>query len=114
MCILCICVCYRLLGNITSVTIHYNKEHQLIMCLSEGGPATAVAWSLSNNMISTESEEYETSQSIIDTTSALYENRLRIINKTSAVAGVYRCVVSNPMGSRYAELDIQGNLRPWI
>ena len=46
----------------------------------------------------------------VDLTSAVYENRLRIIDGTSAVAGVYRCRVSNPMGSLYAELDIQGNV----
>lgn len=105
-------ICY-FLGNITNVTIHYDKQHQLIVCLSKGGPATTVTWSLNNDAISTvtDGQNYETSQTIIDTTSALYENRLRIIDKTSAMAGVYRCVVSNPMGSLYTELDIQGNDR---
>ena len=81
------------------------------MCLSKGGPATTVTWSLNNDAISTDGQNYETSQTIVDTTSALYENRLRIIDKTSAMAGVYRCVISNPMGSLYTELDIQGNDR---
>ena len=99
------------LGNITNVTIHYNREHQLIMCLSKGGPATTVTWSLNNMTISTDGQEYENSQTIIDTTTALYENRLRIIDKISAMAGAYKCIVSNPMGSLSAELDIQGNVQ---
>ena len=105
----CMCVCY-FLGNITNITIHYNREHQLITCLSKGGPATTVTWSLNNVTISTDGQKYEKSQTIIDTTSALYKNGLRIIDKTSAMAGVYRCMVSNPMGSLRAELDIQGNV----
>lgn len=99
-----------LLGNITNVTIHYNKEHQLVTCLSKGGPATTITWSLNNRTISTDGQKYENSQMIIDTTNAVYESRLRIIDKTSAMAGAYRCVVSNPMGSIYAEIDIQGNV----
>lgn len=81
------------------------------MCLSKGGPATTVTWSLNNDAISTNGQNYEASQTIVDTTIALYENKLRIIDKTSAMAGVYRCVVSNPMGSLSTELDIQGNDR---
>ena len=103
-------MCVLLLGNITNVTIHYNKARQTIVCMSKGGPATSVTWSLNSETISTNGREYETSQTIIDTTSAVYENRLRIIDGTSAVAGVYRCRVSNPMGSLYAELDIQGTV----
>ena len=106
-----VCVHVIFLGNITNVTIHYNREHQLITCLSKGGPATTVTWSLNNMTISTDGQKYENSQTIIDTTSALYENRLRIINKISTMAGVYKCMVSNPMGSLSAELDIQGNVQ---
>jgi hypothetical protein len=107
----CVCVYVIFLGNVTSVTIHYNKQQQLIVCLSKGGPATAVTWSLNNDTISSDGQNYETSQSIINTTSALYENRLRIIDKTSAMAGVYRCVISNPMGSLHMELAVQGSDR---
>ena len=98
------------LGNIIDVTIHYNKEHQLITCSSKGGPVTTVTWSLNNRTISTDGQMYENSQAIINTTSSVYESRLRIIDKRSAMAGVYRCVVSNPMGSLHAELDIEGNV----
>ena len=110
---MCVCVHLAFLGNITNVVINYNKEHQLITCSSKGGPATTVSWTLNNNTISTDGQqtEFENSQIIIDSVSALYENRLKITNKTSAAAGVYRCVVSNPMGSLYAELDIQGKRR---
>ena len=99
------------LGNITNVMIHYNKEHQSVICVSQGGPVTTVTWSLNNVRISANGQtEYENSQTIINTTGAVYENSLKIINKRSAMAGVYRCTISNPLGNLYAELDIQGKV----
>ena len=109
--VLVILVCNNILtlGNITSVTLEYDKEHQSIICVSTGGPVELVIWSLNDVLISRSGQDYVSSQVIVDGTSATYENRLSVINKSSAAAGVYRCMVENSLGSLHAELDIQGS-----
>ena len=98
-------------GNITNISVKYNREDHIITCISTGGPATEVAWFKNNERISiiSDKEYYEYSQIIIDTINATYENRLRIVNKSSNVAGTYTCEVTNPRGSRNESLYIQGN-----
>jgi hypothetical protein len=101
-----------LLGNVTNVSVLYDRTNQTITCTSTGGPATDVTWSKDNINIrqSTVPNEgaYELSQIIANTTSATYENRLRIVDKSSEAAGTYTCKVTNPRGSMNGSLYIQG------
>ena len=102
---------YNDTGNVTGISVQYDRASQTITCTSTGGPATDVIWFKDNKRISIVSDEalYESSQIIIDTVNDTYENRLRIIDKSSKAAGTYTCEVSNPMGSRNECLYIQGN-----
>ena len=99
-------------GNVTGISVQYDRTSQTIICTSTGGPTTDVIWFKDNEKISIVSDEvlYESSQVIIDTINATYENRLRIIDKSSKVAGNYTCKVSNLRGSTNESLYIQGNL----
>ena len=98
-----------IIGNVTNVSIEYNRTNQTITCTSTGGPATDVTWSKDNvNIRLSMGGLYEHSQIIIDTTSATYENRLRIVNKSSEVAGTYTCSITNSMGGMNESLHIQG------
>ena len=103
-----------LIGNVTNVSIEYDRTNQIITCTSTGGPATDVTWLKDNVTIrlSMESNEdlYEHSQIIIDLTSAIYENRLRIVDKSSEAAGNYICEVTNSRGGMNGSLYIQGNV----
>ena len=69
-------------GQVTIVSVVYNRTTKMIMCTSTGGPATDVLWSKDNVNISMAANEglYEYSQIIINTTSATYENRLKIVD----------------------------------
>ena len=103
----------NLIGNVTNVSVEYDRTSQTIICTSTGGPATDVTWSKDNlnirfSMASNE-ELYEHSQIIIDLTSATYENRLRIVDKSSEAAGNYTCQVKNSRGGKNGNLYIQGN-----
>ena len=102
-----------IIGNVTNVSVQYDRTSQTITCTSTGGPATHVTWSKNDvnitlNMVSNE-DLYEHSQIIINTTSATYENRLRIVDKSSEAAGNYTCQVTNPRGSMNGGLCIKGN-----
>ena len=98
-----------IIGNVTNVSIEYNRTNQTIICTSTGGPATDVTWSKDNiNIRLTMGGLYEYSQIIIDTTSATYENRLRIVDKSSEVAGTYTCSITNSRGGMNESLHIQG------
>ena len=100
-------------GNVTGISVQYDRASQTIICTSTGGPATDVIWFKDNEKISIVSDEalHEFSQIIIDTINATYENRLRIIDKSSKLAGTYTCEVSNLRGSMNKSLYIQGNLK---
>ena len=99
-----------MIGNVTNITIEYDRTSQTITCTSTGGPATDVAWSKDSvNIRLTMGDLYEHSQIIINTTSATYENRLRIVDKSSEAAGNYTCEVINSRGSMDGSLYIQGN-----
>ena len=99
-----------LTGNVTNVSVQYDRTSQTITCTSTGGPATDVTWSKDNVNIGLSMRDlYEHSQIIINTTSATYENRLRILDKSSEAAGTYTCEVTNPRGSINESLYIQGN-----
>ena len=99
-------------GNVTNVSVQYDRTSQTITCTSTGGPATDVTWSKDNvNIRLTMGGLYEHSQIIINTTSATYENRLRIVDKSSEAAGNYTCQVINSRGSVNSSLYIQGNHR---
>ena len=98
------------IGNVTNVSVQYDRTGQTITCTSTGGPATDVIWSKDNvNIRLTMGGLYEHSQIIINTTSATYENRLRIVDKSSEAAGNYTCKVTNLRGSMNGSLYIQGN-----
>ena len=98
-----------IIGNVTTVSIQYDRTSQTITCTSTGGPATDVTWSKDNtNFRLTMGGLYEHSQIIIDTTSATYENRLRIVDKSSEVAGTYTCSITNFRGGMNESLHIQG------
>ena len=98
------------IGNVTNISIQYDKTSQTITCASTGGPATDVTWSKDNeNIRLSMGGLYEHSQIIINTTTAIYENRLRISDKSSGVAGNYTCQVKNSKGSINESLYIQGN-----
>ena len=97
-------------GNVTNVSVEYDRTSGIIICTSTGGPATDVTWSKDNITIRlTVRGLYEHAQIIINTTSATYENRLRIVDKSSEAAGTYTCGVTNPRGSMNGSLYIQGN-----
>ena len=98
------------IGNVTNVSVQYDRTSQIITCTSTGGPATDVTWSKDNvNIRLTMGGLYEHSQIIINTTSATYENRLRIIDKSSEAAGTYSCEITNLRGGVNGSLYIQGN-----
>ena len=97
-------------GNVTNVSVQYDRTSQTITCTSTGGPATGVTWSKDNvNIRLTMGDFYEHSQIIINITSATYENRLRIVDKSSEAAGNYTCSITNPRGGMNESLYIQGN-----
>ena len=99
-----------MIGNVTNVSIQYDRTSQTITCTSTGGPATDVTWSKDNvNIRLSMGGLYQHSQIIINTTSATYENRLRIVDKSSEAAGNYTCSITNPRGSMNESLYIQGN-----
>ena len=99
-----------IIGNVTYISVQYDRASQTITCTSTGGPATDVTWSKDNvNIRLTMGGLYEYSQIIINTTSATYENRLRIVNKSSEAAGNYTCEVTNTRGGINESLYIQGN-----
>ena len=99
-----------MIGNVTNVSVQYDRVCQTITCTLTGGPATDVIWSKDNvNIRLTMEGLYEHSQIIINTTSAIYENRLRIVDKSSEAAGNYTCQVTNSRGGMNGSLYIQGN-----
>ena len=99
-----------MIGNVTNVSVQYDRTSQIITCTSTGGPATDVTWSKDNvNIRLTMGGVYEHSQIIINTTSSIYENRLRIVDKSSEAAGNYTCHVTNTRGGMNGSLYIQGN-----
>ena len=99
-----------MIGNVTNVSVQYDRTSQTITCTSTGGPATDVTWSKDNSNIGlTMGDLYEHSQIIINTTSATYENRLKIVDKSSEAAGNYTCSITNSRGSMNKSLYIQGN-----
>ena len=101
-------------GNITGISVQYDRARQTIACTTSGGPATEVAWFKDNEKImftkTSSGGLYEHSQVITNTISATYENRLRIVDKSSKVAGTYTCEVTNLRGSTNGSLCIQGIL----
>ena len=99
-----------IIGNVTNISIKYDRITQMITCTSSGGPATDVTWLKDNVTISVSSNDglYEQSQIIVSTTSSTYDNRLRIVDKSSEAAGTYTCEVTNPRGSIHKGLCIQG------
>ena len=100
-----------MIGNVTNISVQYDRTSQTITCTSTGGPATDVTWSKDNVNIrlTMGGRLYEHSQIIINTTSATYENRLRIVDKSSEAAGNYTCEVTNTRGGINGSLYIQGN-----
>ena len=97
-------------GNVTNISVQYDRTSQTITCTSTGGPATDVTWSKDNVTIRlTMGDFYEHSQIIINTTSATYENKLRIVDKSSEAAGNYTCSITNLRGGMSESLYIQGN-----
>ena len=99
-----------MIGNVTNVSVQYDRTSQTITCTSTGGPATDVIWSKDNvNIRLTMGGLYEHSQIIITTSRATYENRLRIVDKSSEAAGNYTCQVTNSRGGMNGSLYIQGN-----
>ena len=97
-----------MIGNVTNVSVQYDRTSQTITCTSTGGPATDVTWSKDNVNIRLSIGDHEHSQIIINTTSAIYENRLRIVDKSSEAAGNYTCSITNSRGSVNGSLYIQG------
>ena len=58
-----------------------------ISCLTHGGPATAVLWSVDDSLV-----KDNTSQVILDTShNSVYDNRLRVRGRR---AGTYYCTIS--------------------
>ena len=100
----------NIMGNVTNISVRYNRQSQTITCTSTGGPATKVIWLKDDVNISFAINEdlYEHSQIITNTISSTYENRLRIVDKSSEAAGTYTCEVRNLRGSRNESLYIQG------
>ena len=100
-------------GNITDISVEYDKRTKTITCASTGGPATEVDWFKDNEKISitmiSNEDLYDYSQIIINTASATYENQLRIVAKSSEAAGTYTCEVTNLRGSINENLYVQGN-----
>ena len=63
-----------------------------ISCLTHGGPATTVNWTV-NGVTVQEDSDHETSQLIVSTSfNSVYDNRLRVRGRRS---GTYNCTVSN-------------------
>lgn len=98
--------CKFLGGNLTIVSLYYERQNQTIVCISEGGPATTVLWTKDNTIISP--LDYSSSQIVTDRIKAIYENRFRIENKTLEKTGMYMCTVSNVRSSVREDLFIQG------
>ena len=104
-----------IIGNVTIISVQYDRTTQTIVCKSTGGPATNVTWYKDEAYISIISGSngggiFEYSQIIANTTSATYENRLRIVDKSSETTGTYTCEVRNPRGSMNVTLNIQGKI----
>ena len=63
-----------------------------ISCLTYGGPATNVEWTV-NGVSVQEDSDHETSQLILDTSlNSVYDNRLRVRGRRN---GTYNCIISN-------------------
>ena len=63
-----------------------------LTCISTGGPATTVSWTVDNNAVTEDSAHNITSQILIDPVTATYIHTLTV---TGRLQGKYECSVSN-------------------
>ena len=62
-----------------------------LTCISTGGPATTVSWTVNNSAV-TEDSAHITSQVLTDSENATYNNTLMVAGR---LVGDYQCTVSN-------------------
>ena len=63
-----------------------------ISCLTHGGPATTVRWTVEGVTVQELNIDYETSQVILDTShNSVYDNRLRVRGRRT---GTYYCTIT--------------------
>ena len=64
-----------------------------ISCLTHGGPASIVSWTVDGVKVKESDIDHETSQVILDTShNSVYDNRLRVRGRR---AGTYYCRISS-------------------
>ena len=63
-----------------------------LTCISTGGPATTVSWTVDNSAVTEDSAHNITSQILIDPVTATYIHTLTV---TGRLQGEYECSVSN-------------------
>ena len=72
-----------------------------ISCRTHGGPATAVLWSVDDNLV-----KDNTSQVILDTShNSVYDNRLRVRGRR---AGTYYCTITGHSFVAHGSQTIRG------
>ena len=61
-------------------------------CISTGGPATTISWTVNNHTVTEDSAHHITSQILTDAVNATYNHTLAM---TGRLVGEYQCNVSN-------------------
>ena len=84
-----------------------NRTAQTLTCISNGGPATNVRWTRSNQHVNIDGTIYQQSQTVIDTETATYETILTS-NANANLVGSFMCQVSNARGSAYKSISTNG------
>ena len=63
-----------------------------LTCISTGGPATTVSWTVNNSTVAEDNVHHITSQILTDAVNATYTHTLMV---TGRLVGDYECTVSN-------------------
>ena len=100
-------------GSPFIISLSFNRQESALVCVSSGGPATAVVWKKENVYISLTDEDYNTEseyqqiQTVVNTETATYENKL-ISNNITSLIDTFTCAVSNVRGSAESSLTTNG------
>ena len=83
-----------------------------LTCISTGGPATTVSWTVNNSAVTEDSTHNITSQVLTDTVNATYNHTLMV---TGRLVGEYQCSVSNNKPSSSSRmLSVVGKISNYI
>ena len=92
----------------TISNLEFDPTANSLTCISTGSPATTVTWMRDGQALTIDGSTHQLIQTVTNRRESTYENVLTINDRLSTVGHIFRCTVTNTLGSTTEDVQALG------